>query len=343
MTHTIVSFVIPVLNAEPHIAKTLLSIRNLDSAAVPHEIIIIDNGSTDGTTHIIQKMGFHFQTLRGVNVSALRNAGAALAQGRFLAFVDSDVELSHMWLQKGLKAFEDQDVVAAGCIPRVPPDSTWVQSAWDIHQRGRHSTTEPTAACWLSAMNVLVRREEFLKVSGFNEQLASAEDVDLFYRLGRGKKLLTTHSMDAIHWGEAKDLLHFIRKEVWRGAGNLEGVLAHGLRWEEIPSLGYPIYILLATAFLFITCVVDFLEHRLSLTPLAAALIFLPALILSLSTAFKAKRFAAIFPLFILYLFYGFSRAFSFIQSFALLFIRRVRGAEKTRTTDSLSGLRWKP
>jgi hypothetical protein len=47
-----------------------------------------------------------------------------------------------------------------------------------------------------------------------------------------------------VHWGEARNLLGFWRKEVWRGTSNLKGVIGHGLSLDELPSLGYPLYVL---------------------------------------------------------------------------------------------------
>jgi glycosyltransferase involved in cell wall biosynthesis len=62
----------------------------------------MDNGSTDRTHQIMRDLGFTFQVIPKVNVSTLRNRGATLAQGDYLAFVDSDVELTPRWLHNGL-------------------------------------------------------------------------------------------------------------------------------------------------------------------------------------------------------------------------------------------------
>ena len=240
MAKPLVSFVIPVFNSEQYIARCLRSIRNLCFPEAAYEVLIIDNGSTDRTHHIMRDLGFTFQVIPKVNVSTLRNRGAALAQGDYLAFVDSDVELTPRWLHNGLAPFADSQVVACGCFPGVPQEATWVQQAWDIHQRGRQSVDKPGSVPWLPSMNLLVRCDTFLAVSGFNEHLETAEDVDLCYRLGQYGAILCNRAMEATHWGEARDVCTFWRKEVWRGLGNWQGVLSHGWRWDEFPSLSIP-------------------------------------------------------------------------------------------------------
>jgi glycosyltransferase involved in cell wall biosynthesis len=313
----LVSFVIPVLNAEQYLGRCLVAIRNQQYAGGTSEVLIIDNGSTDRTHRIIRDLGFDFQLVPELNVSALRNRGAAIAKGLYVAFVDSDVELTPHWLQHGLAAFGDQRVVASGCFPDVPKDATWVQQTWDLHQRGRQSEAEPTPVSWLSSMNVIVRRDDFLAVSGFNESLETAEDVDLCYRLGQRGTILYNPAMKAVHWGEASDLGRFWRKEVWRGLGNLSGVLSHGLRWDELPSLGYPLYVLCLVVLSGLGALFDLWHQQVVLTPLCLFLLILPALLLAVHTARIVKCPGVAPKLFLLYLIYGFARAYSVTKAWA--------------------------
>src|SRR5438105_13125726 len=92
-----VSFIIPVFNSEQYIARCLCSIRNLCFSEAAYEVLIMDNGSTDRTHQIMRDLGFTFQVIPKLNVSTLRNPGAALAQGVAQASVTPDVELTHYW------------------------------------------------------------------------------------------------------------------------------------------------------------------------------------------------------------------------------------------------------
>jgi len=310
-----ISFIIPVWNDEKYIARCLRSIRNLDFSQLTYEVIILDNGSTDNTHVIMEEMGFPFRVIEKVHVSELRNRGAAVAQGEYLAFVDSDVELSSWWFEHCLVAFTNSMVVAAGCFPRVPPDSTWVQRAWDTHQKGREIADVPVSVGWLPSMNLVVRRDVFLSVGGFNEQLVTAEDVDLCYRLGAHGTIMGNPAMGAIHWGEAPDLSTFWKKEVWRGKGSFSGLRFHGFRWDELPSLGYPLYILGLCVALVIGSIWDLVQGQPLVSLPCLVLLLLPACLLSLRTAWRAKSAAIIPSLFVLYVLYGLARAYSALKA----------------------------
>ena len=306
---------LPVLNAENDIGRCLLSIRNLKSLEEAYEVLVVDNGSTDRTPQIVRDLGFAMQVVPKVHVSALRNRGVAMARGDYVAFVDADVELSPYWLQHGLAAFADCKVVASGCFPGVPEDATWVQRAWDAHQRGRQLDDNTEAIAWLPSMNLIVRRDDFLAIGGFNEHLETAEDVDLCYRLKHRGTILYNSAMQAIHWGEARDLRTFWRKETWRGKGNLKGVQSHGFRLDELPSLGYPLYMILGVLLAVAAFLIDVWLRQLLLIPLSLFFLILPALILALNTAWATKRLALLHELFILYIIYGFARAYSVLRS----------------------------
>ena len=163
-------------------------------------------------------------------------------------------------------------------------------------------------------MNLLVRREAFLRIGGFNKQLVTAEDVDLCYRLGQQGTILCNPAMEAVHWGEAADLGTFWRKEVWRGMGNLRGVIEHGFRWDELPSVGYPIYILALLLVISFGFVFDFLNRQITTTIIGVSLLILPASMLAVSTVRRARQPGALAGLLLLYLIYGVARAYSLVK-----------------------------
>lgn len=151
-------------------------------------------------------------------------------------------------------------------------------------------------------MNLLVRRDDFLAVSGFHEEFQTAEDVDLCDRPGQRGPLLCNPALAAVPWGEARDLQIFWRKAVGRGLGNLGGVRSHGLRWDELPSLAYPRYIADLLMLLIVGGVLDACYRQLLFAPIRALLLSLPPLLLALNTARLARPPTALFRLFLLYL-----------------------------------------
>jgi glycosyltransferase involved in cell wall biosynthesis len=291
-----------------------MSIQKQKVPAEKMEIIVVDNGSTDHTPQIVRDMSIRIEVLMGVTVAALRNHGAKLACGELLAFVDADVEISVDWLEVGLTSFIDDHVVAIGGPRCMPQPMTWVQCAWKLHLDARRPKYQAAYVSWLYSMAFIVRRREFLALGGFADDLKTAEDVDLCYRLGRLGHILYDPAMKAVHWGEDPDLGTFWRKEVWRGMGTLGGLQSHGVRWDELPSLGYPVYILLFVAIFAVSCIIDFSNRQFAVSLLSLALIMLPATTLALTTVLRVKRIGALPSLFLLYLIYGFARAYSMVN-----------------------------
>ena len=119
MFSPVVSFIIPVLNGERDIARCLTSIQKQERSAKWYEIIVVDNGSTDRSHAIVRGFGCYLEVLPDVTVAALRNRGAFVACGKYLAFVDADVELSANWLGNAITVFQDASVVAAGSFRRL--------------------------------------------------------------------------------------------------------------------------------------------------------------------------------------------------------------------------------
>lgn len=109
----LVSVIIPIFNRKCYLSEAIESILN--QSTPPHEVIAVDDGSTDGSAEVIQSftsVRYHFQQNRGVAVA--RNQGIELAQGNFFAFLDSDDRWMPDKLAQQLSAFAanpDLDIV----------------------------------------------------------------------------------------------------------------------------------------------------------------------------------------------------------------------------------------
>ena len=114
--------------------------------------------------------------------------------------------------------------------------------------------------------------------------------------------------------GEARNLRKFWQKEVWRGLGSLKGVLSHGFRWDELPSLGYPLYVICIVLLFCVGVFFDLRNQEILLVPLCLILLISPALLLALNTARLARRPRAIWQLCLLYLIYGLARAYAAVK-----------------------------
>lgn len=234
-----VSFVIPVRNDAGRLARCLASIRRNVTIASDVEIVVADNGSVDDSRTVAAGSGARVLELPDLRVSAMRNRAAATASGALLAFVDADHELAPGWLDGAVEVMGDPTVGAAGALYTPPPDGTWVQQMYSA-LRGR--TKEQSEARWLGSGNLVVRREAFTAVAGFDESLEACEDVDLCQRLrAAGWKLLADPRMDSVHLGDPPTLAAVFRAERWRGRNNLAVTLRGPLSARDIPGLVLPV------------------------------------------------------------------------------------------------------
>jgi glycosyltransferase involved in cell wall biosynthesis len=308
-----VSFIIPALNAEKTLRLCLEAIFRQTTGSDVFEVILLDNGSTDRTVEIAKEFGVKIIDAPGLTVAALRNLGARRAQGEILAYVDADCVIAPDWLEKALPFFNDPRVGAVGAPTLIPENATWVQRAWYLQRKGSDKAQEVE---WLPTENLLVRKEAFEKINGFDERLITCEDVDFCYRLGKFYKIISAPQIRSVHLGEASSLAHFFRKERWRGKGNLKGVFSHGLKLSELPSLLLPIYYLLGTMFFIVA--VFYLIGTKKWWPLgiASLILSLPPIFLAMRTCLKNKNFVYFPHLVLLYFTYAFARMLSIVPTF---------------------------
>jgi hypothetical protein len=237
------SFIVPVRNDAPRLARCLATIPQ----GSPYEVIVVDNGSTDGSPDVARAAGARVLRLTGGSVAELRNAGAAAAAGELLAFVDADHELGAGWPAAAEALFrEEPDIVAAGALYHAPPDGTWVQRMYDKFRRrpsGRRVTD------WLPSGNLVVRRTAFEAVGGFDASLETCEDVDLCQRLSaRGGRLVESDALMSVHQGDPTTLRALFAGELWRGRDNFRVTLRGPLTLRTLPSLLLPVAVLGAGA-----------------------------------------------------------------------------------------------
>ncbi|GAW65960.1 glycosyl transferase [Geoanaerobacter pelophilus] len=232
------SVIIPAKNERENIGRCLDSIFQVDWDPAQYEVIVVDNGSSDDTPLIAAQKGAKVYLQPELTISGLRNFGASMAKGEILAFMDADCTVDPSWLGEASRYLDAEEIVCFGSPPQVPPDATWVQKAWYQVRRKKEELGE---TAWLESMNMFVRREAFSRCRGFDEELATCEDYDISLRLKALGKVYADSRLVAYHYGEARTVAHFFRKERWRGIGNLKGVFRHGVKTGELPSVILPV------------------------------------------------------------------------------------------------------
>lgn len=194
-----VDVIIPAYNAERFIERTLQSV--VSQTYLPEKIIIVDDGSTDGTVSIINdfknntkvKIELYRQENKGPN--AARNVGLKHSTSEFLAFLDADDLWESTKLEKQLKVFEKSDFKDLGLVytayDLIDEDDEKIKQSFLVFKldpglRGNvfdkmFDAMKITGSC----SGVLIKRDCFGKVGFFDEELKGAEDWDMWIRISQ--------------------------------------------------------------------------------------------------------------------------------------------------------------
>jgi hypothetical protein len=235
----VVSFIIPVRNGSAHVSRCLAAIAANARTSADVEVLVVDNGSTDGSGESARRLGARVVSLPGARVGTCRNAGAAAARGDILAFIDVDNEIGAGWLRSCATAFQEDGIGAAGYPYNAPADATWVQRAYDGL---RARTSDRRDVEWLGAGNLAIRRTVFEQIGGFDEGLEACEDVQLCQAVRRaGHRVAGEPGMKSVHHGDPRTLTELFLGELWRGRDNLRVSLRGPMTVRTLPSMILPV------------------------------------------------------------------------------------------------------
>ena len=176
-----VSFVIPAHNEQLVLANCLNAIRRAaNSLNCEHEIIVVNDDSTDATAEIATSLSDRVVNVQLRNIGAVRNAGARAATGDLLVFVDADTILPVATLRQILSTVRS-GTVGGGANLRFD------QHLDPVRQLLAYGFTIAWQDVFRLAAGCLVyvRREVFEKIGGFNEKYFAAEELFLSLAIRR--------------------------------------------------------------------------------------------------------------------------------------------------------------
>jgi glycosyltransferase involved in cell wall biosynthesis len=241
-----VSAIIPTYNRRREVSVAIASA--LRQTEPLHEIVVIDDGSSDGTWEELSalarqtampRMVLHRQSNAGP--SAARNAGVRLASGEFIAFLDSDDTWHEQKTARQLALFAaDPDLALVGCVP----------AGMDVFPQ---QTVVPIGIGRLLFRNyfltpgVIVRRDVLDGAGGFAEDMRRCEDYELWLRIasrrrcallnevlmtcGEGKRSFGESGLSADLWAMQAGELEAFRRWHRHGGSSAKYLGALGLCW----------------------------------------------------------------------------------------------------------------
>lgn len=232
-----VSVIIPVLNGADTIGDLLTALTNQSDSPAEVEILVVDNGSQDGSCDIARKFPVVLLKEEKRGPSAARNHGLSNATGNVVAFLDADTLPSRRWLKELTAPFSDPDVIMVGgkllsYLPETGAQRFYARMG--VHKTEYQLSRERFP--FFGAGTLAVRRSEAVAIGGFAEDMPTAEDIDFCYRLQQRfpGKVLRQESAILFHRDRASDAA------LWRQAWSYgEGVADMYRRYPDQASWGW--------------------------------------------------------------------------------------------------------
>ena len=219
-----ISVIVPTYNRASHLPRAIESVLNQHQAC--GELIVVDDGSTDNTHHLVERMAgqtsLPIVLLRQENrgAAAARNAGIRAARGELLAFLDSD----DWWLPQKL-GLQSAAMAAQPGVPISHTREILFRGGMRVNQKKKHDPPggdiflASLAMCVVGMSTTMIRRELFERYGFFDETLPCCEDYDLWLRVGcREPFLLVPEPLTGKDGGRTDQLsvIHRMGMDVYR-------------------------------------------------------------------------------------------------------------------------------
>ena len=292
-----VSVVIPTKNSSRTLGNCLQSLARQEYTNF--EIIVVDGHSKDNTIEIAKKYTDKVFLEEGGTRASGCNVGIQHAQGEIIAFTDDDCEAPKDWLKQIVSNFEDETLAVLGGSTKTPEISSKIEKAFGAVQKDLLSLTNSWESVRAACDNVIgcnsaYRKATLIDAGGFNENLPTAEETELHFRLKKaGKQIRYLDSLYVLH-NRRCGIRQYWKQQFRFGVGTG--------KWERsnpsaIKASNFLAQLLIFGTFIFlpILAIIGLLNIVVSILLVGAFLLS----VLSLYASAKEKQFS-LFPFIIL-------------------------------------------
>lgn len=203
-----ISVIIPTFNRDHLLPRSIDSLLSQTLSA--HSVVIVDDGSTDGTENLVCEKYPEITYLKQNNlgVSAARNAGIAATSDEWLAFLDSDDEWLPEKLQCQMDALEAEPEMMV-----CHTDEIWIRNGKHVNPMKKHNKhggwifDKCLPLCCISPSSVIIHRSVLDEIGFFDQSLPACEDYDLWLRVASSYPVLYISEKLVVKHGGHQDQL----------------------------------------------------------------------------------------------------------------------------------------
>lgn len=219
---TMISFIVPAHDEARLLGATLQALGGAAAAlGVEHEVIVVDDASTDDTAEIARGLGARVLQVRHRHIAATRNAGAQAALGQWLVFVDADTRIDAAVLRAAIRALHD-GAVGGGAAVRLQGPVRWHERLGVALFVRIFRLTRIAPGCF-----IFCSAAAFHAAGGFDQAYYAAEDIALSRALARQGRFVILH--ESVHTSARKLRTHGAAEHLrllWRFARHRRAMLA---------------------------------------------------------------------------------------------------------------------
>jgi len=216
------TIIVAVHNGEEVIEECIRSLENQSCPREQYEIIVVDDGSTDGTLDVLKKHSVIVIAQSRQGPAAARNAGVAKAGGEILLFSDADCVADSKWVENMVTPFGNPEIAGTRGRYRTRQKSLVARFAQIEYEEKYEQLAKEKYIDFIDTSSAGYRRSVFIAEKGFRSvfDVASGEDTEFAYRLAKkGYKLVLSPGAFVYHRHPATLSQYLGRKfktAVWR-------------------------------------------------------------------------------------------------------------------------------
>lgn len=182
---SLASVVVPVYNGSATLDACLEALANQTVDAALYEVIVVDDGSEDGSADVATRHGVRVLRQAHAGAAAARNRGAQEARGDILLFTDADCEPLPDWIEKMLAPFAELSVMGVKGAYLTKQPSVVARFAQAEYEEKYEHLDRAKNIDFVDTHSAAYRRQAFLEAGGFDPSFAFDEDQEFSYRLAK--------------------------------------------------------------------------------------------------------------------------------------------------------------
>lgn len=219
-----VSIIIPTLNSGRFLERLLVSIKKQSYTNI--EIIVVDNNSSDSTKEIAKKYTKNVIN-KGPERSAQRNHGADLSRGKYIAWFDSDMQLTTKVISECVDKINKNPKIDALIVPEKSVGEGYWAKCKALEKQ-----------CYLRDIEIegirFIKRDVFFKVGKLSEKLISGEDWDITKRVRKAGYKIDRIESFVIHHEGRVNFIKDLKKKYYYATKSMPYIEKHVSRPRDI-------------------------------------------------------------------------------------------------------------